>query len=236
MKLRPEKKKMYGELSEVILTNFMDSLEATLDNSTTYHLFSPFSSELGFADYFPDKKCYFGKKTNKKEIERNDYIILDKLFSEWKNSKDKEEKNIFTNGHSFPQKFSSESEEIEKLKEENKLLRQKLKNILLKDKQANIHELIDLVQQELAEQQNIIEKKLDNSQKVHLENLLTTQRKITRLLVENTDKELLFQKEKQLYKNQQELLKNSLLGGEELGMLFYFQEELTKLDIELENY
>jgi hypothetical protein len=237
VKFKPKKEEMYGELSEIILTNFMDSLEATLDNSTAYHLFSPFNSKLSFVDYFQYEDCYFGKKTNKKKIEKNDYIILNKLFCEWKNKDKKAERKIFDNAYYFPQTFSSKDEEIRKLKEENKLLRQKLKDALLMNKEVNIHNLIDLVQQEMEEQKNIIEKKLDDSQKVYLENLLTTQRKITCLLAaENTDKKDIFQKEKRLCKGQQELLKNSLVGAEELGTLFFSQEELTKLSIELEKY
>ncbi|CAJ0751864.1 23737_t:CDS:2, partial [Entrophospora sp. SA101] len=41
-KIKPEKQNQYGRISTEVLTNFCDSLEATLDGSNSHHLFPKF--------------------------------------------------------------------------------------------------------------------------------------------------------------------------------------------------
>jgi hypothetical protein len=92
VKIKPKKQKLYGNLSEVVLTDFYDSLEATLDKNNIYHLFSPLCTDdfyLEFEELFPIENCYFGKKTNKQRVEIIDYEVLEKLFDEWKGKKNK---------------------------------------------------------------------------------------------------------------------------------------------------
>jgi len=84
VKVRTEQQKEYGELSTTVLTDFCDSLEATLDNKNDHHLFPEFSQDKTFKDFFAPTSSYFGKKTNQKLISENDYSLLEKLFQEWK--------------------------------------------------------------------------------------------------------------------------------------------------------
>jgi len=58
---------LYGELSETVLTNFVDSLEATLDKNNSYHLFPDFDEYQDFEVLF-NERAAFGKKTNQKEV------------------------------------------------------------------------------------------------------------------------------------------------------------------------
>jgi hypothetical protein len=69
-------------LSTITLTNFCDSLEATLDNNKSYHLFPKFAGNREFGEIFDYQDCYFGKKTNQVNINRSDYEILEKLFDD----------------------------------------------------------------------------------------------------------------------------------------------------------
>ncbi|WP_172575326.1 DnaJ domain-containing protein, partial [endosymbiont GvMRE of Glomus versiforme] len=57
VKIRPEKQDRY-QISVETLTNFCDSLEATLDkNSKDYHLFPEFDQNKSFAELFPYEKA-----------------------------------------------------------------------------------------------------------------------------------------------------------------------------------
>jgi len=84
VKIRTEKQGKYGELSTITLTNFCDSLEATLDNSASCHFFPAFVDDKKFREIFDYQNCYFGKKTNQNLINETDYNLLEKLFDEWK--------------------------------------------------------------------------------------------------------------------------------------------------------
>lgn len=86
VKIRTEKRGEYGELSTTTLTNFCDSLEATLDNNTSYHLFPEFAEDKEFRGIFNYQNCFFGKKTNQENTSRTDYDLLEKLFNEWKST------------------------------------------------------------------------------------------------------------------------------------------------------
>ena len=66
----------------VALTNFCDSLEATLDNNTNCNLLPTFSDNKDFQELFNYQDCYFGKKTSQEKINKNDYDLLAKLFAE----------------------------------------------------------------------------------------------------------------------------------------------------------
>jgi hypothetical protein len=117
IKLRPEKQRLYGEISEINLTNFMDSLEATLDKISSYHQFPEFASEKSFQKLF-SADISFGKKTNKVKIIENEYSALEKLFNDWKS-----QSGIFSNTEEKRKKFSPEvlnqnfQDDYEKFKE-----------------------------------------------------------------------------------------------------------------------
>jgi len=81
IKIKSEKQLEYGELSAVTLTNFCDSLEATLDKDNSHHLFPEFSDNKNFAELFESQSCHFGKKTNQEKISEVEYELLGKLFS-----------------------------------------------------------------------------------------------------------------------------------------------------------
>lgn len=84
VKIRVEKQDKYSELSTVVLTNFCDSLEATLDNNTSCHLFPELTGDKNFREIFDHQNCYFGKKTLEQRLNESDYCLLEKLFDEWK--------------------------------------------------------------------------------------------------------------------------------------------------------
>ncbi|CFW92848.1 protein of unknown function [endosymbiont DhMRE of Dentiscutata heterogama] len=90
VKIRPEKQVIYGELSEIVLTNFCDSLEATLDQNGSYHLFPDFANKK-FGELFVRQNCCFGKRTNQNKIDNNDWELLEKLFDDWKRSQNRTE-------------------------------------------------------------------------------------------------------------------------------------------------
>jgi len=69
-------------MSTITLTNFCDSLEATLDNSASCHFFPAFVDDKKFREIFDYQNCYFGKKTNQNLINETDYNLLEKLFDE----------------------------------------------------------------------------------------------------------------------------------------------------------
>ena len=69
-------------MSTITLTNFCDSLEATLDNNTSYHLFPEFAGDREFGEIFDYQNCFFGKKTNQASIKKTDYDLLEKLFDD----------------------------------------------------------------------------------------------------------------------------------------------------------
>ncbi|CAJ0641429.1 15207_t:CDS:2 [Entrophospora sp. SA101] len=52
-KIKPEKQNQYGRISTEVLTNFCDSLEATLDGSNSHHLFPKFDKNKSFEELFP---------------------------------------------------------------------------------------------------------------------------------------------------------------------------------------
>ncbi|RHZ36803.1 hypothetical protein [endosymbiont GvMRE of Glomus versiforme] len=82
VKIKPEKQDKYGELSISALTNFFDSLEATLDSDNTCHLFPKFKEDRSFRETF--SLCCFGKKFNREETSESDYNLLERLFIDWK--------------------------------------------------------------------------------------------------------------------------------------------------------
>jgi len=82
VKIRLEKQGEYGSLSKNTITSFCDSLEATLDNDMSYHLFPIFNDNKNFAELFNYQNQYFGKRTNQGKINETDYKLLEKLFNE----------------------------------------------------------------------------------------------------------------------------------------------------------
>jgi DNA repair exonuclease SbcCD ATPase subunit len=86
VKVKLKKQNNYGELSTITLTNFCDSLEATLDNNTSYHLFPEFAGDKEFRGIFNYQNCFFGKKTNQENTSEIDFVLLEKLFNEWKST------------------------------------------------------------------------------------------------------------------------------------------------------
>jgi len=82
VKVKSTKQSKYGRISAQILTNFCDSLEATLDNSSGYHLFPTFDQNKSFKELFPSSECRFGKKTFQQNLSVEDYALLEKLFFE----------------------------------------------------------------------------------------------------------------------------------------------------------
>jgi hypothetical protein len=81
VKIKAEKQPEYGDISIIVLTNFCDSLEATLDKKDDYHLFPEFSDNKNFAELFEYQNCYFGKKTNQERISEVEYELFGKFFS-----------------------------------------------------------------------------------------------------------------------------------------------------------
>jgi hypothetical protein len=100
VKIRAERQNEYGELSTTALTNFCDSLEATLDNNDSHHLFPAFSDNKYFRELFNYQDCYFGKKTNQEKVNETDYYLLEKMFNEWKLT---QSRNITTLKEKFEQ-------------------------------------------------------------------------------------------------------------------------------------
>jgi len=82
VKIKEEEKEKYGEISTVTLTNFCDSLEATLDNNISHHLFPIFGNNKSFEELFTHPSCRFGKKTNQEIIKKSDYVILKEIFND----------------------------------------------------------------------------------------------------------------------------------------------------------
>ena len=62
VKIKPSKQAEYGQISPNTLTNFCDSLEASLDQNNSYHLFPEFQLNKTFAELILAEKAYFGKK------------------------------------------------------------------------------------------------------------------------------------------------------------------------------
>ncbi|MCE8167773.1 MAG: DnaJ domain-containing protein [Candidatus Moeniiplasma glomeromycotorum] len=81
-KIKPEKQDQY-KISSPALTDFCDSLEATLDHKSDFHLFPEFQEEKTFAELFPYENTYFGKKFNLVNPSREDYDQLIKLFNQF---------------------------------------------------------------------------------------------------------------------------------------------------------
>jgi hypothetical protein len=82
VKIKSEKQDKYGNLSTKVLTDFCDSLEATLDGNPSYHLFPTFSNNRDFEGIFNYQVCFFGKKTSQERISKDDYKLLEKIFKE----------------------------------------------------------------------------------------------------------------------------------------------------------
>jgi DNA repair exonuclease SbcCD ATPase subunit len=82
-------------MSPNTLTNFCDSLEATLDGDNNYHLFPEFQLNKTFQELFPLENTYFGKRTNQGRLNENDYSLLAKLFNNFQ--KDYKNNNIEVN-------------------------------------------------------------------------------------------------------------------------------------------
>ena len=83
VKIKPKFKSKYGKLSTITLTNFCDSLEATLDKNSSFHLLPVFQTSKSFQKLFPRETTCFGKKTNQKKISETDYNLLKELFNEY---------------------------------------------------------------------------------------------------------------------------------------------------------
>ncbi|CAG8750328.1 44743_t:CDS:10 [Gigaspora margarita] len=75
VKIKPKKQGEYGELSTTVLTNFCDSLEATLDNNASYHLFPELTNNKEFGKLFDYQLCYFENKNNTTMNTRNILLI-----------------------------------------------------------------------------------------------------------------------------------------------------------------
>ena len=133
VKIRSEKRMVYGKLSETVLTNFMDSLEATLDKNSSYHLFPEFNKCQEFGGLF-DKQMIFGKKTNQEEIKDNDCDLLKKLFSEWS--------KIGSAADEKPTKslYEEKNDEILQLKRHLEFLEES-RNEMVSDREGKIEEL-----------------------------------------------------------------------------------------------
>ncbi|MCE8167860.1 MAG: hypothetical protein I3273_04620 [Candidatus Moeniiplasma glomeromycotorum] len=97
VKIRPEKQSKYSKLSAWTLTDFCDSLEATLDKNTSFHLFPNFTENKSFEELFNSAHCYFGKRTNQEKTNENDYFLLEKLFYEWKQPQQETENSSESN-------------------------------------------------------------------------------------------------------------------------------------------
>jgi ABC-type oligopeptide transport system ATPase subunit len=74
----------YPNVSENALNRFVNSLEATLDNDSFFHLFSAYDDNKTFEELFDFNKIFCGKKTDKKKIGGTSYGDLKKLFYNWK--------------------------------------------------------------------------------------------------------------------------------------------------------
>ncbi|KLL02082.1 MAG: hypothetical protein MRERC_4c013 [Mycoplasmataceae bacterium RC_NB112A] len=94
VKIRDDKHDEYSNLSTKTLTDFCDSLEAALDNNSSYHLFPNFNSSKEFRELFDYQDCYFGKKTNQERMNMNDYKLLEKMFKKWKTTQNTTNINI----------------------------------------------------------------------------------------------------------------------------------------------
>ncbi|RHZ36793.1 hypothetical protein [endosymbiont GvMRE of Glomus versiforme] len=76
VKIKPEFRNKYSKLSTIALTDFCDSLEATLDKNKSYHLLPIFQVNKSFQKLFPCETTYFGKKTNQQKLSEIDYNLL----------------------------------------------------------------------------------------------------------------------------------------------------------------
>ncbi|RHZ35519.1 DnaJ domain-containing protein [endosymbiont GvMRE of Glomus versiforme] len=93
VKIKERKQDKYGKISVVTLTNFYDSLEATLDKNNYCHLFPAFSNSKSFEELFSPFVCCFGNKTNKEKVKEIDYALLEKMFYDWKKEVSNSEEN-----------------------------------------------------------------------------------------------------------------------------------------------
>lgn len=86
VKLKPSQRVNYRNVSENALNRFVNSLEATLDNNSFFHLFPAYDNDKSFEELFDFNKVFCGKKTDKKKIGEVSYGDLEKLFYSWKRS------------------------------------------------------------------------------------------------------------------------------------------------------
>jgi hypothetical protein len=80
VKLKPKQQNNYSNLSENALNRFVNSLEATLDNDISFHLFPVYNDNQSFEELFDFNLIFCGKKTDKKKIGGASYSDLRKLF------------------------------------------------------------------------------------------------------------------------------------------------------------
>lgn len=124
IRLRYNQKVNYPNLTENALNRFVDSLEATLDSSSFFHLFPTYDDSLSFEELFNLNLIFCGKKTEKKRIGEVSYADLKKLFCDWK-------KDL-----KISQEKSSQNEQVVSENEKGKEVtsqenNKKVKNILL---------------------------------------------------------------------------------------------------------
>lgn len=80
IKLKPTQQANYPKVSENALNRFVNSLEATLDNDSFFHLFPNYDDNKSFEELFNLNSIFCGKKSDKKRIGEVSYRDLEKLF------------------------------------------------------------------------------------------------------------------------------------------------------------
>ncbi|CAG8830317.1 27267_t:CDS:2, partial [Racocetra persica] len=156
VKIRPEKQVIYGELSEIVLTNFCDSLEATLDQNGSYHLFPDFAKYQDFDELFNGReltlmvcpeKLFDGESYSYREL------LLEKVGELAKRNAERENK---LNGQP-PGKEKQDEKSAQRAVEEknNEILQLKRRLELLEESRA---EMVSAREGEIEE----LEKKLKN--------------------------------------------------------------------------
>ncbi|KLL02085.1 MAG: hypothetical protein MRERC_4c021 [Mycoplasmataceae bacterium RC_NB112A] len=84
VKLKLSQRTNYRKVSENALNRFVNSLEATLDNNSFFHLFPDYDDNKSFEELFDFNKIFCGKKSDKKKIGEASYGDLEKLFYNWR--------------------------------------------------------------------------------------------------------------------------------------------------------
>jgi len=84
VKFKSDKQNEYGEIQQKILTDFYDSLKATLDRNASFYLLPALSRNWEFRELFFIDSCWFGKKNVWRAVKIRDYQVLENLFNDWK--------------------------------------------------------------------------------------------------------------------------------------------------------